>query len=45
MPTGKIKFYSTDKGYGFIAQDNGEDIFFHRSSVQSTEEIRVGQRA
>ena len=44
MPTGKIKFYSTDKGYGFIAQDSGEDIFFHHSTLQSTEQIRVGQR-
>jgi len=44
MPTGKIKFYSTDKGYGFIAQDSGEDVFFHQSALPSTEEIKTGQK-
>jgi len=34
MPTGKIKFYNKEKGYGFILQDDGgQDVFLHRSSL------------
>lgn len=29
MPQGKVKWFSTDKAYGFIAQDNDNDIFVH----------------
>ena len=30
---GKIKFYSEDRGYGFINQKNGEDVFVHFSGL------------
>jgi len=44
MPTGTIKFYNTDKGYGFILQENGEDIFFHIYSFNETpENLTLGQ--
>jgi CspA family cold shock protein len=34
MPTGKIKFYNREKGYGFILQDDGgQDVFMHSSSL------------
>jgi len=34
MPTGKIKFYNKEKGYGFILQDDGgQDIFLHNSAM------------
>jgi len=29
VPQGKVKWFSTDKAYGFIAQDNDNDIFVH----------------
>ena len=44
MPTGKIKYYNEDKGYGFIAQDEGEDLFFHILKSPSVGEIKAGQR-
>ena len=31
MPTGRVKFYDTDKGFGFLASDEGEDVFVHAS--------------
>ena len=45
MPEGKIKRL-TDKGFGFIEDGSGEDMFFHSSSVEgvSYEELSEGQR-
>jgi len=44
MNTGKIKFFNNSKGFGFIVQDHGEDIFFHVSQLHgetTTEGKRV----
>ena len=47
MPTGKIKWFNPDKGYGFIEQDdNGKDVFVHWTSVEvlgNYERIREGE--
>jgi CspA family cold shock protein len=35
---GTIKWFNPEKGYGFIVQSGGEEIFFHRNSVSLTDE-------
>ncbi|MBN1953894.1 MAG: cold-shock protein [Anaerolineae bacterium] len=33
--TGTVKWFNNSKGYGFIARDNGGDVFVHFSSIDS----------
>ncbi|MDQ8003956.1 MAG: cold-shock protein [Pedobacter sp.] len=34
MSTGKVKWFNTEKGYGFISQDSGKEIFVHFKDVE-----------
>ena len=34
MATGTVKWFNPDKGYGFIAREEGDDVFAHFSEIQ-----------
>ncbi|MEI3867344.1 cold shock domain-containing protein [Microbacterium sp. CCNWLW134] len=33
MPTGKVRFYDEEKGFGFITTDEGQDVFLHATAL------------
>jgi len=46
MPKGTIRRLITDRGFGFIRTERGEDLFFHRNQLQEVDynSLREGQQ-
>jgi cold shock protein len=46
LATGTVKFFNTEKGYGFISREQGDDIFVHYSNIQGDgyKSLSEGQR-
>lgn len=45
MPTGKVRFYDRDKGFGFVTRDDGGDVYVHSSALPAdVTSLRPGQR-
>ncbi|HEY5856653.1 MAG TPA: cold-shock protein [Aldersonia sp.] len=45
MPTGRVKWYDVEKGFGFLSQDDGEDVYVRSSALPAgVESLKPGQR-
>ena len=45
MPTGKVKWYDAEKGFGFLSQESGPDVYVHAEALpEGVKELKPGAR-
>ena len=45
MPSGRVKWYDAEKGFGFVSQERGEDVFVPKSALPTgVAELKKGQK-
>ncbi|MBQ1444790.1 MAG: cold shock domain-containing protein [Renibacterium sp.] len=45
MPTGKVKWFDNEKGFGFLTSDDGQEVFLHANALPAgVKEVKVGTR-
>lgn len=44
MPSGRVRFFDVDKEFGFIAGENGAQVYVHASAVAGEDELQPGMR-
>jgi CspA family cold shock protein len=45
VPSGKVKWFDVEKGFGFLAREGGPDVFVHKDALPAgTSELKPGQR-
>ena len=44
MPTGKVKWFDTERGFGFIADEDGHEVFLHASALPAGATVKPGSR-
>lgn len=45
VPSGRVKWYDAEKGFGFLAQDGGEDVYVRKAALPAgVEGLKQGQR-
>jgi CspA family cold shock protein len=44
VPTGKVKWFDAEKGFGFLSREDGPDVYVHSSALPAGVEVKPGMR-
>ncbi|MEX5635961.1 MULTISPECIES: cold-shock protein [Parafrankia] len=45
MPTGRVKWFDVERGFGFLSRDDGEDVFVHKAALPAgVDRLKPGDR-